>query len=99
MSECLVKEREIGGGAWIELPHYLCVILFFAVHGGLSNWTAWSKCNNSCGLGIQKRERACDNPKPMGGGKDCSALGNLTETSSCVGMECPGKICTLFLVI
>ncbi|EDO42730.1 predicted protein, partial [Nematostella vectensis] len=54
------------------------------VHGGLSEWSSWDKCDKLCADGQQRRHRSCTNPKPRCGGKDCTAL-NLptTETQAC----------------
>ena len=49
----------------------------------------------SCGNGVHKRTRKCDNPAPIGGGKPCE--GDAVETKPCsTGEQCPGKI-TFFL--
>ncbi|XP_060593748.1 inactive cell surface hyaluronidase CEMIP2-like [Ruditapes philippinarum] len=57
------------------------------VDGGLSDWTKWSKCSVTCGVGIMKRERRCDNPRPANGGKVCE--GTLFEEKACLDKECP----------
>uniref|UniRef100_A0A3Q2PJN0 Uncharacterized protein n=1 Tax=Fundulus heteroclitus TaxID=8078 RepID=A0A3Q2PJN0_FUNHE len=41
------------------------------LQGGFSEWTEWGLCSVSCGAGIQKRVRQCDNPLPANGGKPC----------------------------
>ena len=51
------------------------------VDGGWSLWTDYGPCNVRCGVGIQKRQRACTNPSPMYGGLDC--LGDLIEERKC----------------
>ena len=56
------------------------------VDGG---YKEWSSCSKSCGGGTQTR--TCTNPKPSGGGKDCTGLG--PSTQSCNPQDCPpGKI-------
>lgn len=61
----------------------------FAVHGGYSEWAEWSLCSVSCGVGIQKRLRQCNNPLPANGGRHCA--GSDTETRICQGRPCPGE--------
>ncbi|XP_048584529.1 uncharacterized protein LOC5514577 [Nematostella vectensis] len=58
------------------------------VHGGLSEWSSWDKCDKLCADGQQRRHRSCTNPKPRCGGKDCTAL-NLptTETQACYSCD------------
>lgn len=51
------------------------------VDGGWSAFTEWSACNG----GTQMRTRACNNPEPKNGGKDCQGLS--MESRSC---ELPG---------
>ncbi|KAK3735104.1 hypothetical protein RRG08_054458 [Elysia crispata] len=43
-----------------------------AVDGAWSEWPSdWSPCSRTCGGGVKKKVRVCDNPKPRLGGKDC----------------------------
>lgn len=58
-----------------------------AVDGGWGEWGEWSSCDKDCGGGKQQRTRACDNPSPSGGGKDCD--GSSTETKDCNTQHCP----------
>ena len=53
------------------------------VNGGYADWSAFSNCTSSYGGDIQYRNRSCANPAPQGGGKDCSELGNATNTRAC----------------
>ena len=41
------------------------------IHGHWSGWTGWSACSFSCGRGVRKRKRLCNNPTPQNGGKFC----------------------------
>ena len=65
--------------------------ILFIVDGGYSSWGEFSECSLSCGGGSQIRKRACDNPKPYYGGKDCTHLGPANETRSCNTFYCPSK--------
>ncbi|KAM4722858.1 hemicentin-1 [Rhinophrynus dorsalis] len=57
------------------------------VHGGFSEWLPWQPCSVTCGRGVQKRTRLCDNPVPANGGHYCQ--GAETETQSCQNKLCP----------
>eukprot|EP00079_Xenopus_tropicalis_P024320 XP_012816895.1 PREDICTED: hemicentin-1 [Xenopus tropicalis] len=57
------------------------------VHGGFSEWLPWQSCSVTCGQGIQRRIRLCDNPLPANGGNYCQ--GAETETRSCQNKLCP----------
>ncbi|XP_066297373.1 uncharacterized protein [Branchiostoma lanceolatum] len=58
------------------------------VDGNWSPWTFWSSCDVTCGFGNQSRSRSCDNPRPLGGGANCT--GNSEETQVCdTGQQCP----------
>uniref|UniRef100_A0A7M5TWK8 Uncharacterized protein n=1 Tax=Clytia hemisphaerica TaxID=252671 RepID=A0A7M5TWK8_9CNID len=57
------------------------------VDGGLSTWSAFSKCSKACGAGHTHRTRSCTNPSPAHGGKGCE--GALVEKKSCKVKECP----------
>ncbi|XP_016146102.1 hemicentin-1-like [Sinocyclocheilus grahami] len=63
------------------------VTLTVRVHGGFSEWMEWGACSVSCGTGVQKRLRQCNNPFPANGGHHC--IGLATETRSCQGKPCP----------
>ena len=41
------------------------------VDGGWSVWSRWSNCSAECGEGTQERDRVCNNPVPMYGGRKC----------------------------
>lgn len=59
------------------------------VNGGYSDWSEWTTCDQSCGEGLQVRERSCNNPMPKGKGQDCEELGESSESKSCKLKECP----------
>ncbi|KAL7634212.1 UNVERIFIED_CONTAM: hypothetical protein RMT77_015541 [Armadillidium vulgare] len=52
------------------------------INGGWSSWSSWKACKNKATSGgkCQYRERLCNNPEPIGGGKDC--VGSNLEVSS-----------------
>ena len=66
-----------------------CNTNFCPIHGGFSEWTAFSECTKSCGHGTQYRTRNCSNPEPKHGGSDCSSLGPHIETQQCNIHHCP----------
>ncbi|XP_057305531.1 uncharacterized protein LOC130642791 [Hydractinia symbiolongicarpus] len=41
------------------------------VHGEWTAWAAWTRCNQTCGHGVQSRNRSCSNPFPSLGGEKC----------------------------
>jgi len=57
------------------------------VHGGWSEWSDYSACSHSCGLGTKSRVRFCSSPSPKDGGNQC--VGDMKETSKCMLGECP----------
>uniref|UniRef100_A0A8C2SL26 Hemicentin-1 n=1 Tax=Capra hircus TaxID=9925 RepID=A0A8C2SL26_CAPHI len=61
--------------------------VLFAVPGGFSQWSAWRPCSVTCGKGIQKRSRLCNNPSPANGGKPCQ--GSDSEMQNCHQKPCP----------
>merc|ERR1712062_757283 len=59
-------------------------------NGGWGQWSPWSDCSVTCDKGIEKRTRACDDPKPDDGGKPCPETEPTTEQEkSCVKDRCP----------
>ena len=66
--------------------------MFVSVDGNYTEWTAWTACDKTCGAGLMARWRACANPSPQYGGRDCSMYGQDTETKSCqIKDYCPSK--------
>ncbi|XP_078354915.1 uncharacterized protein LOC144639494 isoform X2 [Oculina patagonica] len=59
------------------------------INGGYSPWSYWSRCSKSCDGGSQHRSRSCTNPPPANDGKDCSRLGQATESRKCNTKRCP----------
>ncbi|XP_069798458.1 hemicentin-1 [Narcine bancroftii] len=57
------------------------------VHGGFSAWLKWGPCSVTCGQGIRKRQRLCNNPVPANGGRHCQ--GTDSERRECQSKSCP----------
>jgi len=57
------------------------------VDGEWSDWQKWSDCTESCGGGIRKRIRKCNNPAPENGGLKCP--GPAEEEEACNEDPCP----------
>ncbi|XP_043327363.1 thrombospondin-1 isoform X1 [Cervus elaphus] len=57
------------------------------INGGWGPWSPWDICSVTCGGGVQKRSRLCNNPTPQFGGKDC--IGDVTENQICNKQDCP----------
>lgn len=66
-----------------------CFVKICPVDGNYSTWSAFSSCSKTCGGGIKTRTRKCDNPAPIGDGKDCLRLGLPVESVACNAEECP----------
>ncbi|XP_007935886.1 hemicentin-1 [Orycteropus afer afer] len=77
--ECVA--RNIMGSVLVRVP------VIVQVHGGFSQWSAWRSCSVTCGKGIQKRSRLCNNPLPANGGKSCQ--GSDSEMRNCQNKPCP----------
>ncbi|XP_042565154.1 A disintegrin and metalloproteinase with thrombospondin motifs 16 [Clupea harengus] len=58
-----------------------------AVHGQWSSWSGWSSCSRTCESGVTYRERHCNNPKPMYGGRFCE--GPSRSHKLCNTKDCP----------
>ena len=77
----------------LTILHYLTKIFshyLISVDGGWGQWCAWSKCSKSCGGGIKKRSRKCDNPLPLYGGNDCGY--DFDAEASCNTEPCPREL-------
>ena len=49
----------------------------------------WGRCDASCGEGMKKSKRFCDNPSPAGGGAECK--GKEIKETSCLAIDEDGK--------
>ncbi|XP_063220579.1 A disintegrin and metalloproteinase with thrombospondin motifs 6-like [Bacillus rossius redtenbacheri] len=58
-----------------------------AVNGGWGAWGPLSKCSRSCGGGVAKMERECNNPRPANRGKYCA--GGRRRYEICNPEPCP----------
>ena len=62
---------------------------YFIVNGKWNDWTKWSKCSTSCGIGSQVRYRVCN--EPHYNGSNCPNAAHTNETISCdTNVVCPG---------
>ncbi|XP_014286449.1 A disintegrin and metalloproteinase with thrombospondin motifs 15 isoform X3 [Halyomorpha halys] len=57
------------------------------VNGGWGKWQKYGECSRTCGGGVRKSIRDCNNPTPANGGKYC--LGERVRYHSCATQECP----------
>ena len=58
------------------------------IHGSWGQWSAYSECTASCGMGVQTRTRTCTDPAPAYGGDFC--FGDNAEDIVCKAKtECP----------
>ena len=64
----------------------------FPVHGGFSDWSVWTQCNQTCGTGSNSRSRQCDTPPPQHNGNPCS--GTTYQLETCNTHFCPSKFDT-----
>ncbi|XP_048577836.1 semaphorin-5A isoform X1 [Nematostella vectensis] len=73
-----LKECTVDRSSWADEATWLREGV---IHGGWTNWAAWSQCSVTQGSGFRVRTRACVNPPPRNGGRKC--LGNSEEVDSC----------------
>eukprot|EP00795_Rhopilema_esculentum_P006001 gene6001-11369_t len=57
------------------------------IDGQWSQWSNWTACSRTCGIGVTKRRRLCDDPLPSNGGKQCA--GESKEYKTCNVKKCP----------
>ncbi|XP_028418128.1 A disintegrin and metalloproteinase with thrombospondin motifs adt-1-like [Dendronephthya gigantea] len=91
--DCNNDEPKFGGRNCSHLGEPLeyrpCLMKPCPVNGGYSEWSLRIPCNVSCGEGVEFWRRACDNPEPKYGGRDCSELGNSSVLTKCKRKRCP----------
>ncbi|XP_064095145.1 A disintegrin and metalloproteinase with thrombospondin motifs 9-like isoform X4 [Macrobrachium nipponense] len=57
------------------------------IDGKWGDWGAWSTCSRTCGVGVCRSERLCNNPAPKYGGRYCT--GERVKYESCKLRACP----------
>ena len=78
---------------YIILHFVWSAFLSISVNGGLSSWSSWEECTETCGGGRQHRYRYCTNPSPSNGGAFCVGLFN--QSRICGVGNCPGTVLIL----
>ena len=90
---CTKPEPKYGGKNCLSLGPAreirVCNLNPCPVHGGYSVWGNFSVCSKSCENGTKYRNRTCDNPRPLHGGRNCSILGPSSEVVPCNEFPCP----------
>lgn len=81
-----ISDRFLGQRKHLK-TEFLHVAYFLTVNGGWGPWSPWDICSVTCGGGVQRRNRLCNNPTPQFGGKDC--VGDVTENQVCNKQDCP----------
>ncbi|KAG8182020.1 hypothetical protein JTE90_013951 [Oedothorax gibbosus] len=56
------------------------------IDGKWSEWSSWSPCSVSCGIGVHSRVRSCNSPEPMYDGRDC--VGDSEDLEECGDDTC-----------
>ena len=51
-----------------------------------AEWSSWSECTKSCGIGERFRSRSCSSPAPENNGEYCS--GPRSEKEFCMIQKC-----------
>ncbi|XP_037039189.1 hemicentin-1-like isoform X2 [Bradysia coprophila] len=64
----------------------VCSVQSCAVDGGWSDWSPWTMCSKTCGMGQKYRRRECNSPKPINGGAVCE--GSNFEMKNCKIHSC-----------
>lgn len=86
-----------------------CARVPATVNGNYTEWSEFTECSKTCDGGQKSRRRACTNPPPQNGGKDCEGLGQDIEYVDCnADVRCPvsaeiwiavGIACGVLLII
>ena len=84
---------QIPGKVPLEIPLFFILRpSLVPIDGGLTPWSTWSTCTETCGTGTRTRTKTCTNPLPQNGGKDCTGLGDTQRQEDCNTQNCPGKV-------
>uniref|UniRef100_A0A4W3JWV4 Hemicentin 1 n=1 Tax=Callorhinchus milii TaxID=7868 RepID=A0A4W3JWV4_CALMI len=70
-----------------EVQTQVCNNRLCPVDGRWKSWSSWTACSMSCGGGTRQRTRACSDPPPQNGGRQCE--GNDVQIDFCNSDRCP----------
>ena len=62
------------------------MLILITVHGGWGGWSTWGTCSSTCGIGLRRRDRACDSPWPSKDGNHC--FGDSVDQDICMEYQC-----------
>ena len=71
---------------WCHSGECMSVNNLQRIDGQWGEWGSYADCSRTCGGGIQKRYRECDQPSPQNGGDYC--VGERIGYRSCGTNEC-----------
>ena len=82
--------NRLGAGKQIRA----CNIFPCPIDGGWGTWSEFSDCSKTCESGERVRTRACDNPPPQYGGRECTVVSGESGVHSeeCNPQRCPGRL-------
>ncbi|XP_039287306.1 LOW QUALITY PROTEIN: A disintegrin and metalloproteinase with thrombospondin motifs 9 [Nilaparvata lugens] len=72
---------------WCQRGDCVPVQALDPIDGNWGEWQGWGPCSRSCGGGVKKSKRDCDDPSPSNGGKYC--VGERERFRSCNTKDCP----------
>ncbi|XP_034187688.1 A disintegrin and metalloproteinase with thrombospondin motifs 9 isoform X1 [Osmia lignaria lignaria] len=78
-----------GENRWCHRGKCVSRINLQPVDGQWGEWGRYGECSRTCGGGIKKKYRECNNPPPQNYGKYC--VGERVKYRSCATKECPGN--------
>ncbi|KAJ8302105.1 hypothetical protein KUTeg_021092 [Tegillarca granosa] len=76
-----------GRKSWCKQGKCIPMRVIDPIEGGWGKWEDYGDCTRSCGGGIRKRIRKCNNPVPQNGGRYC--IGRRIRYRSCNTKQCP----------
>ena len=84
---------------WFVITHHClcaccivsCIIYYYTVDGGWTEWKPGYPCSATCGGGVETFYRTCTNPEPECGGKECDGQDTTLKTCD-AQIPCPCKL-------
>ncbi|XP_034940467.1 A disintegrin and metalloproteinase with thrombospondin motifs 9 isoform X2 [Chelonus insularis] len=74
-------------GKWCQRGECVSRRNLAPVDGQWGEWGRYGECSRTCGGGVKKKYRECNNPPPQNGGNYC--VGERVKYRSCGTKECP----------